>query len=229
MLDLTKHRLETPWRAAGVSLRKNNLDNVKMDVYCVVDWSKSMRDYFRLGDVQTFTDRILALGARLDDDGIIPVIFFGVRTLPAVTVTVNNHAGAVARIVDAAGGLGQMHGGTHYAPAIRTVRNLHRGKLKPALVVFQTDGNNFDKAETTRELVDAANEGLFWQFTGWGAGPFPYLHQLDTMGGRRVDNAGFFPAGDDPSAIGDEQLYDLILNGVQQWLTEATAAGIFGQ
>lgn len=57
------------------------------------------------------------------------------------------------------------------------------------------------------------------------SGGFRYLSQLDEMGGRAVDNCNFF-AIEDPSAIDDEKLYELLMNEYPQWVKAAKAKGI---
>jgi stress response protein SCP2 len=54
---------------------------------------------------------------------------------------------------------------------------------------------------------------------------FPFLEELDDMGGRYVDNADFF-AVSDPVGIPDEQLFDLLMTEYPGWLTAARAKGL---
>ena len=50
------------------------------------------------------------------------------------------------------------------------------------------------------------------QFVGIGKEDFPFLHKLDELPGRVIDNAGFM-AVNDIAAIKDAELYDRLLNG----------------
>lgn len=54
---------------------------------------------------------------------------------------------------------------------------------------------------------------------------FPFLEELDDMGGRFVDNADFF-AVSDPVGIPDEQLFDLLMTEYPGWLEAARAKGL---
>ena len=79
-------------------------------------------------------------------------------------------------------------------------------------------------------LVDPLPElPVFWQFVGFGDDEFAYLRRLDELAVprlRRVDNAGFFPAGSDPSAVPDEILYRQLTAEYPSWLAAAREAGV---
>jgi hypothetical protein len=67
---------------------------------------------------------------------------------------------------------------------------------------------------------------IFWQFIGIGNGrreSFPFLNELDTMSGREVDNANFFPAN---STMSNDDLYENILVEFPSWLKEVKSKGI---
>jgi hypothetical protein len=80
--------------------------------------------------------------------------------------------------------------------------------------------------EIERELRAAVDQPIFWQFVGLGrrAG-YGVLERLDTMGGRRVDNVGFF-AVDDIDDVPDAVLYDRMLAEFPSWVAAARAAGV---
>lgn len=60
---------------------------------------------------------------------------------------------------------------------------------------------------------------------GSGNSEFRFLEELDDMGGRYLDNADFF-AVEDPAAIPDEQLFELLMTEYPAWLTQARAKGL---
>ncbi|MEU6127305.1 VWA domain-containing protein [Streptomyces sp. NPDC047123] len=64
------------YKSAGVSLRKHGLEGARAAVYLVVDHAGSMRPYDEDGSVQAPADRVLGLSAHLDDDGVVPTVFF---------------------------------------------------------------------------------------------------------------------------------------------------------
>jgi hypothetical protein len=228
-IDLTKMQATAPglvdlYKSAGVSLDKHRLRGQRAAVYLVIDHSGSMYRYFRDGSVQALAERVLALAAHFDDDGIVPVIFFDTTARQPVDISVQEYAGSIDRIKAAAGPMGS----TDYAAAMRAVIDLHKGSA-PAFVVFQTDGAPNSKRETTEVLCAAARLPIFWQFIGFGDDEFKFLRRLDELPvpkKRIVDNAGFFPAGREPQALPDAALYDALMAEFPQWLSAARGAGI---
>ncbi|WAL94927.1 VWA domain-containing protein [Streptomyces sp. Je 1-369] len=221
------------YKSAGVSLRKHGLDGARAAVYLVVDYSGSMKPYYKDGSVQALADRVLGLSAHLDDDGVVPTVFFSTDVDAVTDIALDNHRGRVDEI---AAGLGHM-GKTSYHLAMDAVIDHYvdscaDGPTAPALVVFQTDGGPINKLAAERYLCKAARLPLFWQFIGFGdptSKQFDYLRKLDELAvpaKRPVDNAGFFHAGEDPLAVPDDELYDRLVGEFPAWLAAARAAGI---
>ncbi|TVZ99281.1 VWA domain-containing protein [Streptomyces sp. BK340] len=219
-----------PYRSAGVCLRKHGLVGLRAAVYLVVDYSGSMKPYYKDGSVQALADRVLGLSAHLDDDGRVPVVFFSTDVDAVTDIALDGHEGRIERI---AAGLGHM-GKTSYHLAMDAVIDhyMDSGATDPALVVFQTDGGPINKLAAERYLCKAAKLPLFWQFVGFGdpgSRQFEFLRKLDELavpGKRPVDNAGFFHAGRDPRKVSDAELYDRLVAEFPQWLAAARAAGI---
>ncbi|NBM19128.1 VWA domain-containing protein [Streptomyces sp. GC420] len=217
------------YKNAGVSLRKHGLDGHRAAVYLVIDYSGSMKPYYKDGSVQALADRVLGLSANLDDDGRVPVVFFSTDVDAVTDVSLDNHHGRVEEI---AAGLGHM-GKTSYHLAMDAVIDhyIDSGSTAPALVVFQTDGGPISRHAAERYLCKAAKLPLFWQFVGFGdpnSRQFDFLRRLDDLAvpsKRPVDNAGFFHAGADPRRMRDEELYDRLVGEFPQWLRAARAAG----
>jgi hypothetical protein len=218
------------YKSAGVSLAKHGLDGQRAAVYLVVDYSGSMRPYYKDGSVQALADRVLGLSAHLDDDGRVPVVFFSTDVDAVTDIALADHRGRVERIV---AGLGHM-GKTSYHLAMDAVIDhyLDSGAGAPALVVFQTDGGPINKLAAERFLCKASRLPLFWQFIGFGdpgSRQFEFLRKLDELpvpDKRAVDNAGFFHAGEDPRAVSDAELYDRLVGEFPRWLAAARARGI---
>lgn len=218
------------YKSAGVSLRKHGLEGQRAAVYLVVDYSGSMKDYYRDGSVQALADRVLGLSANLDDDGVVPVVFFSTDVDAVTEIALDDHEGRIDRIV---AGLGHM-GKTSYHLAMDAVIDhyLDSGSTAPALVVFQTDGGPISKHAAERWLCKAAGLPLFWQFVGFGnkrSTQFDFLRRLDDLAvpaKRPVDNAGFFHAGQDPRQVPDAELYDRLVAEFPHWLAAARARGI---
>ncbi|MFD7276077.1 vWA domain-containing protein [Streptomyces sp. NPDC059862] len=229
-VEETAPALVSLYKSAGVSLARHGLDGQRTAVYLVVDYSGSMKPYYRDGSVQALADRVLGLSAHLDDDGRVPVVFFSTDVDAETDIALADHRGRIERIV---AGLGHM-GKTSYHLAMDAVIDhyLDNGSTDPALVVFQTDGGPINKLAAERYLCKAARLPLFWQFIGFGdpnSRQFEFLRRLDELpvpDKRVVDNAGFFHAGADPRAVSDAELYDRLVGDFPQWLAAARAQGI---
>ena len=231
-IEETAPALVSLYKTAGVSLTKHGLDGLRAAVYLVVDYSGSMRPYYDDGSVQALADRVLGLSAHLDDDGIVPVVFFSTDVDAVTDIALAGHRGRIERIVS---GLGHM-GRTSYHLAMDAVIDhyLDSGSTAPALVIFQTDGGPVSRLAAEKYLCKAARLPLFWQFVGFGdpnSKQFDYLRRLDDLAvptKRVVDNAGFFHAGGNPSGVSDADLYDRLVGEFPQWLTAARTQGIVG-
>ncbi|WP_254812785.1 vWA domain-containing protein [Streptomyces cavourensis] len=234
-ISLEKVRRTAPglvslYKSAGVSLEKHGLNGRRAAVYLVLDYSGSMRDYYRDGTVQALADRVLGLSAHLDDDGRVPVVFFSTDVDGHAEIGLDRHHGMIDKIV---ANLGHM-GRTNYHVAMDAVIDhyLDSGSTDPALVVFQTDGGPTSKPAAERYLCKAARLPLFWQFIGFGdtrSSQFDFLRKLDELpvpAKRPVDNAGYFHAGLDPRKVPDTELYDRLLGEFPSWLAAAEARGI---
>ncbi|MFJ3668479.1 vWA domain-containing protein [Streptomyces sp. NPDC090106] len=226
----TAPALVSLYKSAGVSLTKHGLQGQRASVYLVVDYSGSMKPYYKDGSVQALADRVLGLSAQLDDDGRVPVVFFSTDVDAVTEIALADHQGRIERIV---AGLGHM-GKTSYHLAMDAVIDhyLDSGATAPALVVFQTDGGPINKLAAERYLCKAARLPLFWQFVGFGdrgSRQFDYLRKLDELSvpdKRVVDNAGFFHLGPEPRKVTDAELYDRIVGEFPEWLAAARAQGI---
>lgn len=208
-------------KTAAVSLDKGGLAGQRAAVYLTLDHSGSMHGYYKAGHVQRLTEQALALSVNLDDDGVVPLVYFGSRAEPAIDVRLDNYADIVGRTHTDV-----QWGSTDYVAAMTAVISEHKtsGATDPALVIFQTDGAPNDPFTTQRVLREASSLPIFWAFVGFGS-DMQFLQRLDTLTGRRVDNAGFFHAAD-PQSVTDAALYDGITGPFATWLSEARAAGI---
>lgn len=232
-ISLSKMETRAPdlvnlYKTAAVSLQKKGLQDAKAAVYLVLDHSGSMSGLYDDGTVQRFTEQVLALSANLDDDGVVPVVFFHNWAYPAMNVTLGQHRGVINTL--------RAHhnvrwGGTSYAPAMTAVVNHYRmsGATDPALVVFETDGACNDEGETKKALKSYSSLKINWQFVGFGehtSSEFRFLRKLDELRGRTVDNAGFFGTQNNGQWLTDTELYDNVTGEFATWRTNARAAGI---
>ncbi|MEU9231811.1 vWA domain-containing protein [Streptomyces subrutilus] len=229
-VEETAPALVSLYKSAGISLRKYGLEGGRAAVYLVLDYSGSMRPYYEDGSVQALADRVLGLSAHLDDDAVVPVVFFSTDIDAVEEISL---AGYEGRVTEIASRLGHM-GKTSYHAAMDAVIDhyLDSGSTHPALVVFQTDGGPVSKHAAEKYLCKAARLPLFWQFIGFGntrSTQFDFLRRLDELpvpSRRVVDNAGYFHAGPDPRAVPDPELYDRLLGEFPAWLAAARGAGV---
>lgn len=213
-------------KTAGISLQKHNLAGVKAAVYLVLDHSGSMRKYYKDRTVQDFAEKVLAVGANLDDDGDVPIILFDSYAREPFIANLEKSEGVIDLVLKEAGHMGT----TSYVDAIEAVVKDYEnsGSTEPALVIFQTDGSPDSRAKAEKALCEASTLPIFWQFVGFGNDSFDFLRKLDELpeNKRAVDNAGFFAAGNDPKNIPTENLYDKILQEFPEWIRSAKAKGI---
>ncbi|GAA0422600.1 VWA domain-containing protein [Streptomyces luteireticuli] len=210
------------YKKAGDALGEQGLTGRRAAVHLVLDRSGSMRGHYRDGSVQHLAERVLALSAHLDDDGTVPLVFFSTEVDGVSELGLDRYRGRVAELHGSYGHMGR----TNYHLAMRAVMENRAASGAPALVVFQTDGGPSSRAEAERALRESAGLPVFWQFVGFGepAGRgFEFLRGLEEW--PAVDNAGFFPAGRDPRALREEELYRGLTAGFAAWLTRARAAG----
>jgi len=234
-------------KTAGVSLEKRGLGEHTARVALCLDISASMVGLFRAGAVERLAQRVLALALRFDDDGEVDVFLFGKDGHVAPPMTMANAGRYIADLQF------QFEGGTQYAKALTLVREHYFGtsgkrlsphqEPLPVYLMFVTDGATFDKAETERQLRWASHEPLFVQFMGIGedtgprrgrflksGGEFEFLHNLDDLSGRLIDNADFFAVSRDRlmgrNPIGDDELFSLMMQEYPGWLPQARAKGL---
>ncbi len=204
---------------ARLTLQKAGLDTLTFEVVLVLDVSASMTGLFTTGQVQRLVERSLAVAARLDDNGEVPVTLFGIRARNGGTVDLSN----INRFVTSM--RFEYDGGTLYAPAIRQVINDASEASWPTLVLFITDGENSDHREAEAAMIAASTQPVFFKFLALGNGPFRFLEKLDTMPGRTVDNANFAQI-ENLARTGDAELFDLISQEISDWMPAARKAGI---
>lgn len=211
----------------SLCLEKKELSNLTARVAVVLDFSYSMENLYGSGEIQKLIDRLLPIAMQFDDNGEMEVWLFSDKYYRLKDISLKNYYEYIKN--ENLLRKYQM-GGTAYAPVIGDVVKKYTREEKsdlPTLVLFITDGDNFssDKHYTTREIVNASNHPIFWQFVGIGNSSFSYLEKLDEMPGRCVDNANFFPVND-LDEISDEELYNRLLTEYPLWLKEVKAKNI---
>ena len=239
-------RLVNLVKQASVSLEKVGLSSHKAKVCLVLDISGSMYMLYKKGLVQTFSERILALGCKFDDDQEIDVFLFGEKAHQPTPMGLANSSGYVEQVIKKH----PLEGDTKYGLAMETVRKFYfpdadgkerKTPLKsnlPVYVMFVTDGTTSDKPRTENQLRWSSKEAIFWQFMGIGKGKksklskmlssdsdFPFLEKLDELDGRFIDNANYFSVTS-PDEHSDAELYDLLMTEYPGWLKLAKQNGL---
>ncbi len=224
-------------KTAGVSLEKRGLGEHTARVALVLDISGSMAALYRAGAVQRLAERVLALGLRFDDDGVVDVFLFGKEVHRPEGLRLEGHQQYIADLTRQY----PLEYDTRYGVAMAAVRQAYFGDSRervepqpaqvPVYVMFLTDGAPSDKAVATRQIRSASFEPVFWQFMGIGPErQFSYLQRLDDLEGRYTDNADFFAVDQDDlmgrRPISDDALFDRLMTEYPGWLQRARAQGL---
>ncbi|MFL9656725.1 VWA domain-containing protein [Streptomyces sp. PB17] len=242
-VDMRK-RLSLRKEQVAVSLSKHGAAGVTARVVLVLDASGSMSLLYSKGVVADVVERMAAVAAQLDDDGEMQAWTFASNParLPDLRL---GELPEWLRLHVRVGEISLFRRGrkkglhpeqvdmravgiqNEEQKVIAEVRAFVRDNPAPVptLVLFFSDGGVYRNAEIERELREAVEEPVFWQFVGLGRANYGVLERFDTLPGRRVDNVGFF-AVDDIGTVPDPELYDRLLSEFPSWITAAGRAGI---
>ena len=227
-------------KKVGISLEKEGLSGHRARVALCLDISGSMSKLYSSGQMSAFTDRILALATRLDDDGVLDVFLFGNNVHQPEPMSLSTSNGYVSRLMQQY----PLEGGTRYGEALEAIRKHYfpnstaRAGMPvkdslPVYVMFVTDGQTIDQDKSEKQILEASFEPIFWKFMGIGKSnkdvkkkgmfarllqsDFSFLEKLDDLSGRYIDNADFFSI-EKPDQETDEDLYALMLTEYKDWL-----------
>ncbi|WP_328872504.1 VWA domain-containing protein [Streptomyces sp. NBC_00287] len=243
-VDMRK-RLDLRKQQVAVSLSKHGAAGITARVILVLDASGSMSFLYSRGVVADVVERMAAVAAQLDDDGEMQAWTFAsnparlpdfrIGELPEWTRlhvrcgemslfgAKKRKKGLDDRQVDMRT-VGIQNEEQKVIAEVRTYVRQTPAPV-PTLVLFFSDGGVYRNAQIEKELREAVEEPIFWQFVGLGKSDYGVLERFDTLPGRRVDNVGFF-AVDDISTVPDPQLYDRLLSEFPLWTVAARSAGI---
>ena len=208
LLDLRKEKLE-------VVCNDFNLNGVKSKVAFALDFSGSMGSMFRDGTVQALIERLIPIAMKFDNNEELDLWIFSSDYNRLESITKDNYHGIAERIMKA-----YTMGGTNYAPVMNDIINKYTKEEKsdiPTYVIMVTDGDNWDKKDTTNIIKKTCMENVFWQFVGIGNADMDYLESLDDMTNRKRDSVDFFKV-DKINNISDDSLYKMLLNEYPEWL-----------
>ena len=235
-------------KKSAISLAKVGLETHRAKVCLCLDISGSMSRLYRDGLIQAFSERILALGCRFDNDGEIDIFLFGKAVHHPAPMGIGNYPTYIAQTIRQH----PLEGDTRYGRAMQAIRQYYfpdsageertvpmQAADMPVYVMFVTDGGTSDQGLTEKQLRWSSREPIFWQFMGIGKGrksrlkllaafadsDFPFLEKLDELSGRLLDNANFFSV-QSPHEHSDETLYDLMMSEYPSWIKLAKQQGI---
>lgn len=188
-------------------------------VALAMDYSGSMDRLYYNGSVQNVIIRLLPIALKFDDNGELESWLFSNQEERLPAVNVNNYENYVQKVMMKAR---MSMGGTNYAPVLKDMVKYYKDiepSSVPAFIIFITDGENFDKAETNKIIKELSNYNIFVQFIGIGNESFTYLKSLDNMKGRVHDNTGFTTVKD-MNKMTDGELYTELLRQYKDWLNK---------
>ena len=186
-------------------------------VALAMDYSGSMSNLFKNGDVQDVVTRLLPIALKFDDNGELESWLFSNGKERLKPVTIKNYSNYVKNVMLKAN---MYMGGTNYAPVLCDMVNHYKNiepSTVPAFIIFITDGDNWDTDETNQIVRALSNYNIFVQFVGIGNENFSYLKSLDNLSGRKHDNTGFTRVKD-MNRMSDEELYTELLRQYKDWL-----------
>ncbi|MDI7742468.1 VWA domain-containing protein [Lysinibacillus fusiformis] len=226
-VNLTK--IDLLKKKVSITLEKHKLTTEKARVAVVIDASGSMSMLYSKGTVQRAFEKVLAIAACMDDDGVLDVWFFGDKFMRAPSVTENDYEDYVKHTYPKPRMFGGVGIGNNeprvMADVIQKFTVEEPNKDLPTYIIFFSDGGVYAEKKISDLLIESSNKNIFWQFVGIGSANYGVLERLDNLSGRIVDNANFF-ALDDLDKISDEELYNRIFAEFPLWLREARRLGI---
>lgn len=184
------------------------------------DISGSMSRLYSNGTMQGLTEMIFPVALNLDDDGELEMFVFDSNVQQLESLNKDNFFGYVKDNINHLVG-----GGTNYAPVIEKIINNYtdtkglifktRTSPKiPTFVIFQTDGDCYDKSETDIALKEASKYNIFFKFIATGKDNFGYLNSLMN---RCFKNCDLLTVRDIEDLNADI-LYERLLQGFKEFL-----------
>lgn len=214
-VSLEKAKVSLDKHLVNLKKEKNlDLNGLVCQVKVYADISGSMKKRYRTGKVQEALTRLFPIALKFDDDGQMEVCVFDTDCYELVPMTMQNYEDYVEKEILTNY---EPYEGTKYAPSIRHAIRTCKGNSIPVFVIFITDGNCSDGAESDQAFRDSAEYPMFIQCVGIGHETFSYLVKIDDLPGRRVDNTAFVKISELEN-LSDDELYGKLLEQYPQWL-----------
>ncbi|WP_255024939.1 VWA domain-containing protein [Rhodococcus sp. GA1] len=228
-----RQKLDMRKREVAKVLLDKGAPGVRARVVLVIDKTGSMNREYSSKRIHEVVERMVPIAVQVDDDGKLEPYLYAksFARLPDIVVhEVDGWSSTYLHLSGTHGGIdyGRIGGVNDELPVMsEIIDSLVPGATMPTLVLFFTDGGFTQKQKIADLMKSASALPAFWQFVGLGKANYGVLERLDTMSGRRVDNAGFFSV-DDISKVTDAELYRRMLSEFPDWLKAAKNAGIVG-
>jgi von Willebrand factor type A domain. len=209
---------------AGISLNKRGLEGIRAQAFLVLDYSYSMLDDYRNGNVQTLVERALGFALQIDLDGEVPVIPFASQALPTIAVNLNNYQGVVDRE------LVQKHrmGSTDLAGGLQVVLDAAKTTDSPIFCIVVTDGAPDSKPAAVKVVAEMSKYPVFIKFLALNE--IEFLRKLDDdMAGKSlIDNVDTKFSSGDLDLLGgtDLKFADAMTDEWDTWIKAAFTAGV---
>jgi hypothetical protein len=217
-LNLLKERSEV---VSSLRLRKGI--SYPSRVAAVLDYSGSMSSLYSSKEVQNIFDRLIPIALEFDSNKEIELFAFHDSPRDCGSVNIDNFQSAIKDKIQDKMSFGAYD---YYAPTIRLLTKKYSSeKGDPVFVMFLLDGGCMDEVEAKKAIIEASEYGIFFQFIGIGRAKFKFLEELDTLAGRKIDNAGFF-AIEDLSTMSDKALYSKLMSEYPDYITKAKQLNI---
>lgn len=202
--------------AVTINLKKKtgiDYSTLKSRVKLVLDYSGSMGNMYLDGTVQQVITQLLPFAIKFDDDGELDCYLFSNGYKKISACTVSNYSNYVKTVINNAH---FSMSGTEYAPVLKAIHKSVKQNV-PDFIIYITDGDNSDKPETNKIIMDMSTDNCFIMFIGIGNASFNYLENLDNLSGRPVDNTGFVKFAD-IAHTDDDTMYTKLLTEYSGWL-----------
>ncbi len=228
-----RQKLDMRKREVAKVLLDKGAPGVRARVVLVIDKTGSMNREYSSRRIHEVVERMVPIAVQVDDDGKLEPYLYAksFARLPDIVVhEVDTWSSTYLHLNGTHGGIdySRIGGVNDELPVMNEIiDSLVPGSAMPTLVLFFTDGGFTQKQKIADLMKSASALPAFWQFVGLGKANYGVLERLDTMSGRRVDNAGFFSV-DDISQVNDAELYRRMLGEFPDWLKAAKSAGTVG-
>lgn len=207
--------------AVGISLKKKNINGIRAQVVLLLDHSGSMYSDYENGQVQLLTERFLAFGLQVDEDGTIPVIPFDFSAKSAIDVNLSNFSNIVKEKIYKPREMGT----TNLTDALKELKKIVETSDSPVYCGIITDGQPDDTNSTTQLIKELSQYPVFIKFLA--IQKVAYLQDLDDLSDseRLLDNVDSKFFGN-VSSVSDEDFADAMADEWDSWTKKATEKGV---